>query len=119
MPGEYLTFRSHGHTKQVSSVLHNHIRLAHNNSHCGRHRGSSIFHSPRNESCSPTCSKEEVAVRMVVLGCFSKDTLKTNKKPNPVRYGGGPRENISIRRGRSDKSRGSPKALEVRKKLTC
>ena len=52
------------------------------------------------------------------LGCFSKDTLKKNKKPNPVRNWGGPRENISRRRGWSDKSRGSPKALEVWKKLT-
>ena len=33
------------------------------------------------------------------LGCFSKDTLKENKKPNPVRNWGGPRENISRRRG--------------------
>ena len=33
------------------------------------------------------------------LGCFSKDTLKENKKNNPVRNGGGPRGNISRRRG--------------------
>ena len=33
------------------------------------------------------------------LGCFSKDTLKENNKPNPVCYWGGPRENISRRRG--------------------
>ena len=33
------------------------------------------------------------------LGCFSKDTLKKNKKTNPVRSWGGPRENISRRRG--------------------
>ena len=33
------------------------------------------------------------------LGCFSKDTLKKNKKTNPVRNWGGPRENISRRRG--------------------
>ena len=33
------------------------------------------------------------------IGCFSKDTLKKNKKPNPVRNWGGPRENISRRRG--------------------
>ena len=52
------------------------------------------------------------------LVCFSKDTLKENKKPNPVRNWGGPRENISRRRGWSDKSRRSPKALEVWKKLT-
>ena len=52
------------------------------------------------------------------LGCFSKDTLKENKKPNPVRNWGGPRENISRRRRESDKSRRSPKALEVWKKLT-
>ena len=51
------------------------------------------------------------------LVCFSKDTLKKNKKTNPVRYWGGPWENISRRRGWSDKSRRSPKALEVWKKL--
>ena len=51
------------------------------------------------------------------LGCFSKDTLKQKKKTNPVRNWGGPRENIYRRRGWSDKSRGSPKALEVWKKL--
>ena len=28
------------------------------------------------------------------LECFSKDTLKKNKKTNPVRYWGGPREII-------------------------
>ena len=33
------------------------------------------------------------------LECFSKDTLKKNKKTNPVRYWGGPWENISRRRG--------------------
>ena len=54
---------------------------------------------------------------MCPLRCFSKDTLKENKKPNPVRNWGGPRENISRRRGESDKSRGSPKALEVWKKI--
>ena len=47
------------------------------------------------------------------LRCFSKDTLKENKKTNPVRNWGGPRENISRRRGWSDKSWGSPKAVEV------
>ena len=51
------------------------------------------------------------------LGCFWKDTLKKNKKPNPVRNWGGPKENISRRRGWSDKSRRSPKALEVWKKI--
>ena len=48
-----------------------------------------------------------------ILGCFSKDTLKKNKKPNPVRNWGAPRENISRRRGWSNKSRGSLKTLEV------
>ena len=33
------------------------------------------------------------------LGCFSKDTLKKNEKPNPVRNWVGPGENISRRRG--------------------
>ena len=41
---------------------------------------------------------------------------KKIKKNNPVRYWGGPWENISRRRGWSDKSRGPPKALEVWKK---
>ena len=50
------------------------------------------------------------------LVCFSKDTLKENKKSNPVRNWRGPRENISRRRRESDKSRRSPKALEVWKK---
>ena len=50
---------------------------------------------------------------MCALGCFSKDTLKKNQKPNPVRNWGVPRENISRRRGWSDKSRGSLKTLEV------
>ena len=38
-------------------------------------------------------------VFVCLLGCFSKDTLKENKKTNPVRNWGGPRENISRRRG--------------------
>ena len=66
------------------------------------------------------CCSHHIFVKGCVwrVGCFSKDTLKKNKKPNPVRYWGGPRENISRRRGWSDKSRRSPKALEVWKKLT-
>ena len=47
------------------------------------------------------------------LGCFSKDTLKKNKNPTPARNWGAPRKNISRRRGWSNKSRGSLKALEV------
>ena len=55
------------HNWILSSEVQHHIRLAHSNNHCGRRRGSSAFHSPRNEPCSWSCSKEEVAVRMVVL----------------------------------------------------
>ena len=36
---------------------------------------------------------------MSTLGCFSKDTLKENKKTNPVCNWREPRENISRRRG--------------------
>ena len=38
-------------------------------------------------------------VATCTLVCFSEDTLKENKKPNPVCSWGGPRENISRRRG--------------------
>ena len=58
------------------------------------------------------------SINVCWLGCFSKDTLKENKKPNPVCNWREPRENISRRRGWSDKCRGSPKALELRKKFT-
>ena len=49
---------------------------------------------------------------------FLKRHFEKNKNPNRVRYWAWPRENISRRRGWPDKSRGSPKALEVWKKLT-
>ena len=54
-----------------------------------------------------------IYVCMCILGCFSKDTLKKNKNPTPARNWGAPRKNISRRRGWSNKSRGSLKALEV------
>ena len=54
----------------------------------------------------------------MITKVFLKRHFERKKKPNPVRNWGGPRENISRRRGESDKSRRSPKALEVWKKLT-
>ena len=52
------------HNCILSSVLHNHIRLAHNNSHCGRHR---VVASSTVLAMSPAV--EVVAKRRAQQGC--------------------------------------------------
>ena len=65
------------------------------------------------------CCSHHIFVKGCVwrVGCFSKDTLKKNKKPNPVRNWGAPRENISRRREWSNKSRGLLNTLKVWRKI--